>query len=254
MSLVTRARRRWLRGPQRTLAWARARFRRLAPGVTVVTVNHDSLPFLQVLVHAVRRFAPDARLLVVDNASRDGSREWLAREGIDVLALSENIGHGPALDLGFLAVRTEIAIALDVDAFPIADRWLPTLVDLLADAEVAGARPHPPATMYGRSYVHACCLAIRTRDFVAKRHSFRPRAQEWDVGEGITLRAANAAFLAPTHIRGPGHVGTVFGDVVYHNFYSVRFSVTDAEKIDWVDRSEPELAWAEAVERYLGTT
>jgi glycosyltransferase involved in cell wall biosynthesis len=250
---LARIRTRWLRGPYRGLLRARARRRRLVPGVTVVTVNFNGLPFVQVLVAAVERFAPDARLLVVDNGSTDGSLEWLAAAGIRVKRLGCNIGHGPALDLGFLEVGTEFAVALDIDAFPISDEWLPKLLQGLdGGADVAGACQKPPATMFGREYIHPCCLAMRTRDFVTKRHSFRPRADEWDVGEGISVHSERIAGLPPTSIRGPGAVGTVFGDVVYHNYYSVRFSLTDADRIDWVDRGEPELAWSEAVARYLG--
>jgi glycosyltransferase involved in cell wall biosynthesis len=245
---------RWLRGPYRSLLRARARRRRSVPGVTVVTVNCNSLPFLQVLVGAVRRFAPEARLLVVDNHSTDGSLEWLAAEGVSVMRLSQNAGHGPALDLGFLRVRTEIAVALDIDAFPISPAWLPTLVGLLDDgADVAGACQTPGATHYGREYIHPCCLAMRAKDFATRTVSFRARKDEWDVGEEVSLRATRIGPLPPTSIRGPGAVGTVFGAVVYHNYYSVRFSVTTADRIDWVDRGQPELAWSEAVERYLHT-
>jgi glycosyltransferase involved in cell wall biosynthesis len=244
---------RWLRGPYRSILRARTRIRKLTPGVTVVTANYNSLPFLEVLVGAVRRFAPGAELLVVDNASTDGSLEWIARERIRTLRLRQNIGHGPALDLGFLSVRTEFAVALDVDAFPISEDWLPTLMRMLdGGAEIAGAAQEPSATMFGREHIHPCCLAIRTRDFARKRHSFRAKAGHWDVGEGISLRAASIAGLPPTSIRGPGAVGTVFGDVVYHNYYSVRFSITTSDQIDWVTRGQPEAAWSEAVERYLG--
>lgn len=246
---------RWLRGPRRSLLRAGARVRRFVPGVTVVTVNHNSLPFVQVLVGAVRRFAPEARLLVVDNASTDGSVEWLATEGINVVRLGQNVGHGPALDLGFLRVRTDVAVALDVDAFPISPEWLPTLLGMLDDgADVVGACQTPAATHYGREYVHPCCLAMATRDFVRRNHSFRARPERWDVGEAISLQSSRISCIPPTSIRGPGAVGTVFGNVVYHNYYSVRFSVTSADKIDWVDRGQPELAWSEAVEQYLGVS
>jgi glycosyltransferase involved in cell wall biosynthesis len=244
---------RWLRGPQRSLMRTLARRRRLVPGVTVATVNYNSLPFLRVLVGAVRRFAPEAQILVVDNGSTDGSVEWLAAEDVTVMRLRQNIGHGPALDLAFFRVRTEIAIALDIDAFPISPQWLPTLLALLDDgAEVAGACQTPGATHYGREYIHPCCLAMRTRDFVRRDQSFRARPEQWDVGEELSLRSARIGPLPPTSIRGPGAVGTVFGNVVYHNYYSVRFSVTTADRIDWVDRGQPELAWSEAVEQYLG--
>ena len=37
------------------------------------------------------------------------------------MTLDTNVGHGPALDLGWLRARTQTVVALDVDAFPISD-------------------------------------------------------------------------------------------------------------------------------------
>jgi hypothetical protein len=46
------------------------------------------------------------------------------------------VGHDLALDLGVLLCDTEYIVALDVDAFPLHDRWPD---DLLAPLD-AGAR------------------------------------------------------------------------------------------------------------------
>ena len=55
-----------------------------------------------------------------------------------------------------------------------------------------------------------------------------------------------------TSQRGPGDVGTVFGDLVYHNFYATRFGATSERTLDEVvGVEEPELAWEEALRRYV---
>ena len=60
-------------------------------------------------------------------------------------------------------------------------------------------------------------------------------------------------FFEPTSQRGPGDVGTVFGDLVYHNFYSTRFGTTRAPTLDAVvGRDDPTAAWDEALARYGG--
>ena len=59
------------------------------------------------------------------------------------------------------------------------------------------------------------------------------------------------AFFDPTSQRGPGDVGTVFGAVVYHNFYSTRFEKTTAAVLDQhVTQTDAATAWGEAIARY----
>ena len=226
--------------------------RRLRGGVTIVTASHDTLPYLRACVAAVRRHSPaGVDIVVVDNASTDGTRRWAAGiPGVRVVRLPINISHGPALDVGVLWLcRTEHFVVLDVDAFPIDDRWLPRLLSALdAGSQAAGARAPNDADP---SYVHACCLAMRTRRFVDERHTFAP-GPTWDVAQRISQREwPQVTLIEPTSIRGPGVLGTVFGDLVYHNFYAAGFSVTSRDRIDEIDRGAPEEAWRDAMTRYF---
>jgi glycosyltransferase involved in cell wall biosynthesis len=239
-------------------ARARHRLGSLRPGaVTVVTVNWNSWEHLRVFLEVVRSRSPaDTRILVVDNGSRDGSRERLiARSDICALLLPVNAGHELALDLGILLCETEFAVTLDVDAFPLHDRWLSELLPALdTGAHIAGAR-------LNREYVHPCCLAMRTERFITRGHSFRSnyrprehgRDASGDVGEEMSAREApRLKFLEVTSQRGPGDVGTVFGDAVYHNFYATRFRATSERTLDVdVAADDPERAWEEALRRYV---
>ena len=239
----------------------RSRARRRLPqlesgGVTVVTVNWNSAPYLQVLLRLVRRHSPPrTQIIVVDNASRDGSRVLLAGEReVKAVRLPLNVGHDLALDIGFLRVETEYVVALDVDAFPLHENWLEQLIaPLRTGSEIAGAH-------LNREYVHPCCLAMRTERFVRRRHSFRAHYQgreggrdaSGDLGEEMSAREQGKLhFFDPTSQRGPGDVGTVFGDLVYHNFYATRFQATTSPILDTrVRRDDPAAAWAEALARY----
>jgi glycosyltransferase involved in cell wall biosynthesis len=238
----------------------RARRRRIVPGgVTVVTVNWNSTSYLSVLLDAVRRFSgsADVRFLVVDNGSSDGSRRYLwARRDVRAVYLPWNMGHARALDIGFLLSDTEFVIALDVDAFPIRDDWLHELLDPLRHGcTISGAR-------LWRDYVHPCCLAMRLERFIRLRHSFEGRYVPGDgvrpsqhsVGEDMSTRdGGRLNFLPVTSQLGPGDVGTVFGDVVYHNFYSTRFASHPEGNLDVVvGRDDPARAWARALEMHLG--
>ena len=236
---------------------ARRRLRLLEPGgVTVVTVNWNSAAYLEVLLRLVRRRSPAGiRITVVDNGSRDASRRLLANESdVRVVEMPFNTGHDVALDVGFLLAETEFVVALDVDAFPLHDGWLEQLLAPLArGSEISGAR-------LNREYVHPCCLAMRTARFVGKGHSFRshyrPRSGDrdasGDLAEEMSARERGRLFFfEPTSQRGPGDVGTVFGDLVYHNFYATRFRATTETVLDAdVSAEDPAAAWREALERY----
>lgn len=239
-------------------ARARRRLGKLRPGAaTVVTVNWNSWPHLEVLIDVVRRRSPaGTRIIAVDNGSADDSRERIAAaEGVDGLLLPVNVGHELAMDLGVLLAETEYVVALDVDAFPLHDDWLQRLLAPLSEgAQVSGAR-------LNREYVHPCCWAMRKARFVERGHSFRahyqPREEgrdaSGDVGEEISAaEAPHVHFFEVTSQRGPGDVGTVFGNLVYHNFYATRFNATSDQTLDGVVAADdPGRAWEEALQRYV---
>ena len=236
-ALMTRARRAAVRGAGRLSArWMRWRAPAVdRPGVTVVTVNWNSRRYLEGLVAAVRATSPPGtRILVVDNASSDGSREALRASGeVESVLLPVNFGHGVALDIGMSRVRTEYAAVLDVDSFPISEDWLPQSLGALArGAKVTGARMH-------RNYVHPCFLVTRTALVRELRLSFVPvgslaRRETaaplfLDVGEALSQRmlikfgGGGALHLFPvTSVRGPGGAGAVYGDLVYHNQFATQ--------------------------------
>ena len=226
-------------------------------GVTVVTVNYWSLLYVQTLVEAVRRFSPpDVEILVVDNASRDGSKAWLAsRDDVRSIALPVNILHGRALDLAVMRCTTEFFIALDVDAFPIREGWMDVVLDPLREgATVAGGTLHSGAI----DYAHPCFMAMRVSRFVEERHSFiefrRNNRLVMDTGIAITQREGAHAHLVPaTSVRGPGYTGTVYGDAVYHNFWSTRLRRSRSPVLVTLN-DEASRAWDEAVAMYLGPT
>lgn len=204
-------------------------------GTTVLVVNWNSLWFLRRTLGAVRAMSPPAtEIIVVDNGSTDGSRTFLRdRQDVRALLLPVNVGHGVALDLGAARVETEYLAVLDVDAFPISDRWLDESISALEDgAQIAGARLH-------RNFVHPCFLVARTSVLHQYGLTFRPegslsryatRAPLFlDVGEALSQRilvkfggGRSLHFFEATSAVGPGLAGAVFGGLVYHNMYATQ--------------------------------
>jgi len=203
----------------------------------VVTVNWNSLSFLRLTIDAIRATSPaDTEIIVFDNGSSDGSLEYLqSRSDVRTMRSPINLGHGVALDVVIAAVDTEFLVVLDVDAFPISDRWLPeSIAALEAGAQVAGARMH-------RNFVHPCFLVTRTPVVHRYGLTFRPVGSLatldseaplfLDVGEALSQRmivkfggGQALHFFEITSLRGPGGTGAVFGDLVYHNQFATQGS------------------------------
>jgi hypothetical protein len=102
---------------------------------------------------------------------------------------------------------------------------------------------------------------MRTARFVGAGHSFRSHYEpetdfgpaSGDVGEDMSAREApRLHFFEVTSQRGPGDVGTVFGELVYHNFYGTRFGAGHSTLDGGIRPDDPRIAWAEAVRQYAG--
>lgn len=233
-----------------------------ADRVTVVIANWNTEAYLRVALRALQMFtSPEVRVVVVDNASSDASSALLdSLHDVTVVRLERNIGHGLALDTGIQAAGTEYVLVLDVDAFPIDPNWVDAVIDPLRQGcTLAGG--------VSSGYVHPSYMAIRRSYFLSNRYSFaasynrrlrliaRRRFGEWDAGQLISiLDSGERHLLAPSEIHGPGMLGTVFGGMVYHHFYSTRLYARHQDDMIRVGLT-PEISdrvWEESVQRFLG--
>lgn len=86
--------------------------------VTGIVVNFNTKFLVKQAVQTFRKFYPSVPLIIIDNASRDGSAEWIrARENdlARVVVNNKNYGHGPALDAGIMLCTTRYAFTFDSD-------------------------------------------------------------------------------------------------------------------------------------------
>lgn len=101
------------------------------PRIVAVVVTFNRLPLLQRLVERLREVAEVERVLVVDNASTDGTGEWLktvptAPDGpvVDVLTLPANLGGAGGFHAGLasaVADGADLVWLMDDDGIPETD-------------------------------------------------------------------------------------------------------------------------------------
>ena len=108
------------------------------PTLSVVVVSYNTreltLRCLRELLGHMEAEGVSGEVWVVDNASRDGSADAVAREfpAVNLLALDQNIGFGPANNLAFERARGRFFLLLNTDAFLHAGA-LSVLIEFLGD-------------------------------------------------------------------------------------------------------------------------
>jgi GT2 family glycosyltransferase len=87
--------------------------------ISAVVVSFDSGRFLERNFHSLfRQTVAFKQVVVVDNASRDGSRAVMASfPGLEQILLSENIGYAAAANLGIGRTGSELVLVANADTF-----------------------------------------------------------------------------------------------------------------------------------------
>src|SRR4051794_5891645 len=107
------------------------------PVFSILTVARNSLDVTRAAVLRTLRHirGQDARLIVADRASTDGTGAWLdlmVRRGeIGLVRCPTDLGNGPALERARSGVRSPFLVVLDGDTSPVSDDWLSRLRGLL---------------------------------------------------------------------------------------------------------------------------
>jgi hypothetical protein len=100
--------------------------------LTVIIVNYNVREFLAHAIHSLKRSLGKiaAQIIVVDNASTDGSVEMLKKRfrSIDLVALKQNLGFAKANNIGLQRARGELVLLLNPDTL-VQEDTIPVMID-----------------------------------------------------------------------------------------------------------------------------
>jgi N-acetylglucosaminyl-diphospho-decaprenol L-rhamnosyltransferase len=98
------------------------------PDITVLVVNYNTVHLLDRMLEALRVASADLRLqiIIVDNASSDGSVKFLQEKfpDVEIVESPRNVGFGRANNLAVSRIRGRYVLLLNTDAFVSVDTLL----------------------------------------------------------------------------------------------------------------------------------
>ena len=132
--------------------------KRSLPNCSVVIVNLNGLHHLKRCLPSIfRQEYPEYEVIVVDNASTDGSIEFLAREFPQVMVVQnkENLGYTGANNAGFKQATGKYIAVLNPDT-KVEPNWLQELVNALEEDQYAAMATPKILLMDSPEKINAC--------------------------------------------------------------------------------------------------
>ena len=113
--------------------------------IAVIILNWNGKKLMQDFLPSVVKYTDPAigRVVVADNASSDGSVEWLAERFpvVEVIRFEENYGFAGGYNRAIDQVDEEIVLLLNSDV-EVTERWLEPLLEILdGDPKIAAVQP-----------------------------------------------------------------------------------------------------------------
>jgi GT2 family glycosyltransferase len=118
---------------------------------SVVIVTHESEQYITSTLTAVFALADRAgQVIVVDNASTDGTIDAISAFPVHLIEPGANLGFGEGVNRGVKEATGDIVVLLGHDTTP-TEGWLQALTDPLSDRAIGAAmatieQPEPPGT------------------------------------------------------------------------------------------------------------
>lgn len=159
-----------------------------SPDTTIVCATRNGGDAVRLTLSSLRRFTPEAcRILVADNGSTDGTREYLA--GLAWIELFRRdprrtlASHGATLDWLARKVTTRYFLTLDSDVVFLRRGWLSDLREAMEKRGAAAVGEFEPGVAGYRPRLAPYVLLLDTERFRSLHCSFRSRVLMSDPAE-----------------------------------------------------------------------
>jgi len=195
-------------------------------------LTHNVFFYNRLAIEQIRKMTRvvDYEILIYDNASTDGSREWLAVQPDVTLFCGESnsMRHGEALDFLTRRANYPICCTLCSDAFPVSPDWLTPAFRLDEDVYLSGMFRGAG----GRLGDYVCPSYLFGWTEWLKRHTFTDNWPKWDTGEKLAQECASEGHRVATWKPGKADLGGKFRDKfcdyngwVWHTWWAGRKQV-----------------------------
>ena len=145
---------------------------------TVIIPSYNTLPHLKNTYESIKRYGGDVDIIIIDDASEDGTAEWLISLSDDKLnrvLATERKGHTYWYDEGMRIAETEIVSILHSDMIIGPDYFENMLKHLERGKVVCATRIEPPIHPAGREKI--------VRNFGDEAHNFM-----WDAFKKFVIQ------------------------------------------------------------------
>ena len=112
--------------------------------IAIAILNWNGKKLLQRFLPSVIENSPEARVLVIDNASGDGSQDYIRKNHpeIRLIQLDDNYGYAGGYNRGLKKIDTDLICLLNNDVLVKKNWLLPIIEHFKANTNTAIVQPH----------------------------------------------------------------------------------------------------------------
>ena len=114
------------------------------PVISIIIPVYNALTMTKACVESLYLFTEghDFEVIVIDNASEDGTFQWLNEKSkqlakLNVIRMEKNIGFGPAVNIGLQSAKGKYLVILNNDTL-VSRGWLTNLISVLKNDSSVG--------------------------------------------------------------------------------------------------------------------